>query len=170
MGPDGLTEKQRRFVNEYLVDLNATQAAIRTGYSPRTAKQQGARLLTNAAIAAAVTAASAERSERTQITADRVLEEYAAIAFAQTTDFVTWKEGPWGTEIEVRPSDQIDGRVVAGIKPVMLGKIRIGAEVKLYDKLAALDKLGQHLGMWKKEPEAVGSGGLDVVIDRRGAS
>lgn len=68
-----MTPKQERFVAEYLVDLNATQAAIRAGYSPKTAGSQGDRLLKNAEIAAAVVAAQAKRAERTEVTQDYVL-------------------------------------------------------------------------------------------------
>jgi hypothetical protein len=68
-----MTPRQRRFVDEYLVDLNATQAAIRAGYSTHTAEQQGPRLLGNAEIAQAVGAAQQARSERVQITQDDVL-------------------------------------------------------------------------------------------------
>jgi hypothetical protein len=68
-----MTPKQRRFVDEYLLDLNATQAAIRAGYSARTAEQQGPRLLGNVEIAEAIQAAQQARSERVQITADDVL-------------------------------------------------------------------------------------------------
>ncbi len=69
-----LTHKQRRFVDEYLVDLNATQAAIRAGYSTRTANREGARLLSNVDIAVAISEAQHTRSERTQVTAYRVLK------------------------------------------------------------------------------------------------
>jgi len=68
-----MNDKQKRFVEEYLVDLNATQAAIRAGYSAKTAKQQGQRLLTNADVQRAVNGRQEERSERTGITADYVL-------------------------------------------------------------------------------------------------
>jgi phage terminase small subunit len=68
-----LTARQERFVAEYLIDLNATQATIRAGYSEKGAKVQGARLLVNAGVAKAVAAAKAERSERTEITQDYVL-------------------------------------------------------------------------------------------------
>ena len=70
-----LTDKQRRFVEEYLIDLNATQAAIRAGYSERTANEQGARLLAKASVAAAIAEAQAARSERTKIDADYVLRQ-----------------------------------------------------------------------------------------------
>lgn len=76
--PRPLTAKQARFVEEYLMDLNATQAATRAGYSARTANEQGARLLANASVAAAVTAGKAARSERTDITQDWVLDQIKA--------------------------------------------------------------------------------------------
>lgn len=84
-----LTANQQRFVDEYLVDLNATQAAIRAGYSARTAKQQGARLLTNADVAAAVTERKRSRAERVQIDADEVLAKVHAVAFADTNGIVS---------------------------------------------------------------------------------
>ena len=68
-----LTPKQKRFVSEYLVDLNATQAAIRAGYSQKTANEQGARLLANASVRAAIAEAIEQREKRTQITQDYVL-------------------------------------------------------------------------------------------------
>ncbi len=69
-----LTPKQERFVAEYLIDLNATQAAIRSGFSEKTARSQGQRMLTNADIVAAVAGAQGDRTERTNITQDYVLE------------------------------------------------------------------------------------------------
>ena len=68
-----ITPKQQRFADEYLIDLNATQAAIRAGYSVKTAEQQGNRLLGNAKVAAYIALAQANRSERTEITQDYVL-------------------------------------------------------------------------------------------------
>ena len=77
-----ITAKQRRFCEEYLIDLNATQAAIRAGYSARTAKAIASENLTKPYIAAEIAAAFAARSERTEVTQDRVIEELALIAFA----------------------------------------------------------------------------------------
>ena len=74
-----LTEKQRRFVDEYLIDLNATQAAIRAGYSAKTANEQGARLLANVSIQQAISEKMAERSKRTGVNQDRVVQELAKI-------------------------------------------------------------------------------------------
>lgn len=77
----GLTHRQQRFVDEYLIDLNATQAAIRAGYSEKTAYSMGQRLLKNVEIQAAIQKAMQKRSQRVDITADRVLTELAKLAF-----------------------------------------------------------------------------------------
>ncbi len=74
-----LTPKQARFVEEYLIDLNATQAAIRASYSQRTAEQQGARLLRNVKVAAAIQKAQEARSERTRIDQDWVIERLVGV-------------------------------------------------------------------------------------------
>lgn len=71
--PD-LSEKQKRFVAEYLIDLNATQAAIRAGYSPKTAQEQGSRLLSNVMVAAAIAEGAKRRIRKAEITAQDVLE------------------------------------------------------------------------------------------------
>jgi len=89
MSQKPLTPKQQRFVEEYLIDLNATQAAIRAGYSEKTAEVQGCRLLTIAKIGLAVREAMEKRSARTEITADRVLQEYAKLGFANMADYIT---------------------------------------------------------------------------------
>ena len=80
--------RQEQFVAEYLVDLNATQAAIRAGYSEKTARQQGARLLSNVYIQAAIAQARQEQQQRTQVTADSVVKEAALIAFADARELV----------------------------------------------------------------------------------
>ena len=69
-----LTPKQARFIEEYLIDLNATQAAIRAGYSKKTANEQGAQLLAKLSIRQAVAEAQAIRSKRTEITQDEVIQ------------------------------------------------------------------------------------------------
>ena len=69
-----LTDKQKRFVEDYLVDLNATQAAVRAGYSAKTAEQQAYQLLQKTSVSEAIAAAQAARSERTELTQDWVLD------------------------------------------------------------------------------------------------
>ena len=85
--PKSLTPKQQRFVEEYLVDLNATQAAIRAGYSKKTAKETGYENLTKPDIQSAVSAAMEERSKRTEVDADWVLKRLARLADATMADF-----------------------------------------------------------------------------------
>lgn len=88
-----MTPKQARFVDEYLIDLNATQAAIRAGYSAKTAEVQGSRLLRDAKVQAAISARQTLRSERTEITQDRVLEELWAIATADPNELIQFRRG-----------------------------------------------------------------------------
>lgn len=75
-----LTPRQHRFIDEYLIDLNATQAAIRAGYSAKTAEQQGPRLLGNVGVAAAIKAAQAKRAEKLELTAASIAKQLIAIA------------------------------------------------------------------------------------------
>ncbi len=86
-----LTPKQQRFVAEYLIDLNATQAAIRAGYSAKTAKQIGQRLLTFVDVKAAIDAAIAKRSKSTEISADAVLQRFWSIATADANEIVEYR-------------------------------------------------------------------------------
>lgn len=78
-----LTGKQKRFCEEYLIDLNATQAAVRAGYKPKTARSQGQRLLTNVDIQRCVTELMQQRSERVGVTADDVIRELRAVAMSE---------------------------------------------------------------------------------------
>ncbi len=78
-----LTDRQARFCEEYLIDLNATQAAIRAGYSEKTANEQGAQLLAKLSIQEKITELKAERAKRTEMTQDSVIQELAAVARAE---------------------------------------------------------------------------------------
>ena len=101
---DTLNAKQARFVSEYLIDLNATQAAIRAGYSARTAHSQGPRLLDHVGVQAAIKAAQARRERRTEITQDRVLQELGKIGFSDIRQAVRW-----GSRFVERQVDQAAG-------------------------------------------------------------
>lgn len=90
----GLTVRQSCFVSEFLVDLNATNAAISAGYSVRSADTLGPRLVRKSGVAAAIEAAMAERVERTNVTQDSVIAELAAIAFSDMRTYAHW--GPSG--------------------------------------------------------------------------
>lgn len=137
-----LTPKQQRFVAEYLVDLNGKQAAIRAGYSPKTAEAQAARLLSNVKVQDAVRDAMAKRERRTEVTADRVLRELAAIGFYDIADYAEINGG--SVILKATADIPRDKRAaIAGIK-----ETQSGVEVKMADKLKALELIGRHLGMY----------------------
>lgn len=140
-----MTPKQQRFVEEYLIDLNGTQAAIRAGYGPRRASESARRTLKNLEVADAIAAGMRAKRRRAEISADRVIEEYARIAFADIAEFVRF--GPDGMEIlEVAA---LSKEQTAAIAEVTESKTQRGGTVrfKLHDKLAALNALARHLGM-----------------------
>ena len=154
-----MTKKQKRFVEEYLIDLNATQAAIRAGYSPATAKEIGCENLTKPNIAAAVSQAMAARSRRTGINQDRVLQELARIGFAKITDVVDPETA------KIRPDASDDD--LACIQSIKIKPSEFGTEreVKLYDKKSALVDLGKHLGLFKDKVELNGDMDLHITVD-----
>lgn len=141
-----MTAKQERFVEEYLIDLNATQAAIRAGYSPKTAQEQSARLLSKVMIQTAISKAQAERSRRTGINQDRVIRELAKVAFLNPVDVIDMDDAT----IQGK-ANRDDTACIASVKvktiPTDDGPIT-EREVKTYDKLKALELLGKHLGMF----------------------
>ena len=140
-----LTEKQRRFVDEYLIDLNGTQAAIRARYSVKTANEQAARLLANVSIQQAISEKMAERSKRTGVNQDRVVLELAKIAFVKMTDLVDH-------ECRINPDATDDDLACIESMKYKESQSDTGAsverEVKISSKLKALELLGKHLGMW----------------------
>jgi phage terminase small subunit len=147
----GINPKQASFVREYLVDLNATQAAIRAGYSAKNAGKIGPALIGDSRIAAAVQSAMSKRAKRTEITADRVLEEIAAVAFAHMGEYAKWG----GEKVTLTDSSEVDPRAVVEVKQTV-NQFGNNVGIKLHDKLGALEKLGKHLGMFKDEAVAGG--------------
>jgi phage terminase small subunit len=137
-----LTHKQQRFVEEYLIDLNATQAATRAKYSKKTAFRMGAENLQKPAIMNAIQEAMARRSARTTVTADRVVLELARIAFVDPTIVIDFATGTVRRDLS-----EDDRAVLAGVK-VKDGDTFTEREVKLCDKLRALEMLGKHLCMF----------------------
>lgn len=155
-----LTDKQAAFVAEYLVDLNATQAAIRAGYSERTAYRIGAELLQKTSVAEAIAAGQAKRAQRVEITADRVVAELAKIAFADPRDLMEW--GPDG--VKLKASADLTEEQAASVAEVSETTTKDGGSLKLkkHDKVKALELLGRHMGMFKDKVENEISGGLDL--------
>jgi phage terminase small subunit len=183
-----LNPKQARFVEEYLVDLNATQAAVRAGYSPKTAEQQGARLLGHARVAAEIRQGQLQRSERTAITQEQVLAELAKIAFSDLADVTDWgtREVAIGFDADgkkLKPEaigeavvvdyiqapyvdpvnrDDLPKSVRSAVAEVAL--TRDGFKIKMHDKVAALTKLGQHLGMFVERHQHSGPNGGPIAV------
>ncbi|MGR2681553.1 terminase small subunit [Chromobacterium haemolyticum] len=199
-----LTDRQRRFVVEYLIDLNATQAAIRSGYSQKTARQIGDRLLSNVDVKAAVQEAQQARTKRTEITADKVLDRLWQIATADPNDLVQYRRDNcrhcWGAghqyqwteaeferaqrEAEEKGNDPpaadggfgfistrepnpecpecsgegrgkifvSDTRRVKGAARLLYAGVKQGKEgleLKMHDQLAALNKVAEHIGLFR---------------------
>lgn len=155
-----LTPKQQRFVDEYLVDLNATQAAIRAGYSPKTAGQIGERLLKKVEIQQALAKRMKAREQRTEVTQDRVVKELAKVAFGDPRNVMTW--GPGG--VKLKDSAELTDDEAAFVSEVSETTTEHGGSLKLKtnDKLKALELLGKHLGMFKEKVEVTGKDGGPV--------
>lgn len=143
-----LLEKQKRFCEEYIVDLNGTQAAIRAGYSEKSAKQLASMLLTHANIQAYLGKLRAEQQERTKVTADRVVEELARIGFADMRHFINER----GRVRSIQDLDTEQSPVISEIRTEtrLVGEQLVEiTKFKLHDKVQALNLLGRHLGMFE---------------------
>lgn len=148
--PASLNPKQKRFCEEYIIDLNRTQAAIRAGYSEKTAGQIGHELLKKPEIEMYIAALQQQRSRRTNLTADRVLEELSRIAFANIVDVVAAdKQGLVIRDIEsLPPETQVAiAEISSFTKEGVEGGSSTSTKAKMHDKLGALKLLAQHLGV-----------------------
>lgn len=167
-----LTAKQRRFVDEYLKDLNATQAARRTGYTKKSAHAHGHKLLKSPAVQALIQERNEQRSKASGVTRERVLAELARIAFSdigalfdKEGRFLRLQEMPEdarralsSVEVEELHSGRGDERTLDGLLK----------KVKLWDKVKALDSLCKHLGLFDEPPKTSGDNESgEVVIKRR---
>lgn len=140
-----LTDRQERFVIEYLVDLNATQAAIRAGYSPKTAAAQAARLLVNANVEAEIKKRQGKIQDKLEISQERIIQELAAIAFANGADFAeVIDEGGLFQNVKFKATETLPAEKRSAISSIKSGSS--GMEVKTYDKLRAMELLGKYLG------------------------
>lgn len=157
-----MTKKQKRFCEEYLIDLNATQAAIRAGYSPETAYSIGHENLKKPELHTRISRAMAERSKRTGINADRVLTELAKIAFVNAADVIDASDAT--LREDAAPEDLA---AIQSVKVKTFGEDGLEREIKMADKLKALELLGKHLGMFEdrlKVAAKVDTGKLDGIL------
>ena len=164
----GLTDKQRKFCDEYLIDLNATQAAIRAGYTEKYANTNASKLLQNTTISQYIGERQKELSRKTEITQERVIRELALIAFSNTADYAHVVEKKMKAEVGgilVKEGKPVTYRTVEPVLTeelteeqkralAVIKKGRDGLEVKPCDKVRALELLGKHLGMFTDKIEA----------------
>jgi len=162
---DGLTPKQASFCEEYLIDLNASQAAIRAGYSTKNTSSIAAQLMSKTKVRNAIAREMAARSRRTGITQDRVLRELARVAFVNPSDVINFDTG---TVKEDAGADDLAAVSSCKVKTMSMGEDgdMVEREIKLNDKIKALDLLGKHLGMY---PDGKGTIHVTVPGDGDGA-
>ena len=156
---DTLTPRQARFVAEYLIDLNATQAAIRAGYSQRTANEQGCRLLAKSNVGEAVAKGAARTLRKLEVTQERVLREVAALAFLSVKELVD-------ADDKLLPIGQWSPEAAAAVSSVEVAKRNLTAgdgvqedvvKIRLWDKTSSLRDLMKHLGLLVEQ--------VDVRVD-----
>ncbi len=170
-----LTDKQKAFVQEYLIDLNASAAARRAGYSVRTANRIASENLAKPHIQAAIQKAMKERERRTEITQDKILQELAKIGLADIKDYLSYRTAKnqvgvdddgepiidYAPIIELVPSEDVDGALVQEVSLSAKGVFTF----KLQDKMKALELLGRHLGLFTDNVNLSGEVGIKVVDD-----
>ncbi len=167
---ESLNHRQRAFVREYLIDLNASQAAIRAGYSAATAGQIGAELLKHPKIAPAIERGKASRAARVGVTQEQVLAEMSVLANACVENYVIADDGT------VKPAPGAPEGVMGAIQSVKrklkIFKNREGeetgreydVELRLWDKPGSLKLMGRHVGLFPNTVELTGAGGGPIQV------
>lgn len=162
-----LTAKQERFVEEYLIDLNATQAAIRAGYSEKTARQVGAENLSKPVIAGKIAEAQSERSTRTKIDADWVLSRLACEADADLADLYDEDGGlkPVHEWPEIWRKGLVAGLDVEEVKSegVVIAHVR---KVKLSDRMKRIELIGKHVDVQAFREQVEHKGGISLTVSK----
>jgi len=158
-----LEAMQLLFIKEFIIDLNATQAAIRAGYSEKTAAQQASRLLSHVKIQDAIQKAFDRRIERLDLDGDTVLREIMVLAFSNISDFVDWSDGA----IRISPSSGIEKRKLAAVAEISETETKFGTNIKLkmHDKKGSLELLGRHLKLFTDKIEHSGNIGLTEILE-----
>lgn len=170
-----LNAKQLLFVEEYLVDLNATQAAIRAGYSEASARQIGAENLSKPSIQDAIRERFEARANRLGLTQDKIVERLMAIAFADLRQVASWDADG---EVSIVPSDELTDEAAASLKELSTSTsvipqsgdkepiIRRTLKVRQHEQLRALELLGKHLGMFNEKLEVEHSGTVGLSLSQ----
>lgn len=162
---DKLTPKQQRFVQEYLIDFNATQAAIRAGYSEKTAYSQGQRLLKNVEANAAIQRLGGKTAAKLDMSREWIMQELRYVAGARASDFLQVKTEPtqrlgihpltgevinvpdgYQQTVRITDTDDLPDEKAAALAGIKQGAN--GIEVKLHNKVRALELLGKAVGLF----------------------
>lgn len=168
-----LPPKQERFCSEYIVDLNGAQAAIRAGYSQKTAKEQAHRLLNTPAIKRQIDDAKLAQQKRTEISADTILRELLRLATVDVTQ--AFDEKGWLKDLKDIPEDV--RRAISAIETSELftgdgDQKHIGGinrKVRFYDKIRPLELLGKHVKLFAERIEHSGPDGKPIETRAYGA-
>jgi phage terminase small subunit len=173
MAKTKLTAKQQRFISEYLIDLNATQAAIRAGYKAKNADQVGPRLVARSRVSEAIALAMAKREKRTEVTQDRIVAELAKLGFSDIRKAVEWGRGVAvldadgnvliGNGVALIGSSDVDDSTAAAIAEI--SQTKEGIKIKFHDKRAALVDLGRHLGIFTDNVKHSGTVTIEKLLD-----
>ncbi len=159
----GLNPKQKRFCEEYVIDLDPGPAYVRAGYSKKGAPQAAHKLLKHADVQRQLAKLTEKRSKAVGITAERVLEELAILGFSDINDYKNTKEGFYLSD----KTNDAASRAVSSIKLKRhTGKdgVEVTTEIRLWDKPASLRLLAQHLGMLNDRGPIPPGGGVTVQV------
>ena len=159
-----LSDQRRRFVAEYLVDQNGTRAAVRAGYSKRSAHVTATRLLKDANVRAAIDARFDRRIKRTDITGDRVVLELARIVFADVLNYVSITDRGIAARLSSELTED-QARAIAEVSESIDAQGNRRIKYKLHDKTRAADLLSKLLGMQVTRSEVTGRGGGPVRVE-----
>ena len=182
----GLTDKQAAFAREYVIDFNASAAALRAGYSQRTAGRTAAELMQDARVKAEIQRLTAAKAARASMEADEVVEQLVNIVRSDISDVMTWGmaevEDGEGLPLTLPNGDAILRPTISIIDSSRLPRSITGAiaevsmtdkgtfKVKMHDKGAAIDKLMRHLGMFEKDNKQVADGLAMLIQAAQGSA
>lgn len=167
-----LSDKQQRFCEEYIIDLNATQAALRAGYCAKTVNPQGSQNLAKLSIQAEIQRLKDIRAKRLQISQDNVLKELSCLAFSNIKSFMDIEDD----EVYFKDLSSIPDDITAAIESVKVMKKTIKGkkeddddielstiQFKLCSKLNALEQVGKHLGLYEKDNSQKAQSIFDIL-------
>ncbi len=165
----GLTDKQQRFCQEYIIDLNATQAALRANYAAKSVssfQSIGTSNLSKVVVQTEVQRLIAKREERTLISADKVVLELAKLAFSNIEEYLTVDEDG---DMHLKNFESIERATLAAVESIKVSKVGTGkntttiTQFKLCSKLNALEQLGKHLGIYQKDNQQKAQTIFDIL-------